>query len=182
MISYKGILGNLAWRFVLALLVIGVGVLVIKRGLDGGVGKNPYDGSQYYFFGLAIFVIAAIIMGTPLARLVAEFMGNIIYPSDHYNGPQPVYGIPEAKRMKGRYQEAFDSLQKLSQEFPQELKAYIEMIDIAIMDMKNPELASSVYHRGMETLKEEKAKDNLSRMYMEISTKIDSPEATHAGN
>jgi len=169
MVNYRDIFKNLGWRLAVAIMVIGVGALVIKRGLNSGAGGNPFEGSQYYFFGVAMFVVAAIIMGTPLARLVAEFVSNIFYPSEHYNKPQPVYGIPEAKRMKGLFQEAFDDFQKLSQEFPQELKAYIEMIDIAIVDMNNPDLASSVYQHGLETLKEEKAREVLSGRYKAIT-------------
>jgi len=125
----------------------------------------------YFLFGMAIFVVAAIIMGTPLAGLVAEFIGNIFYPSEHYDKPQPVYGIPDAKRLKGLYQEAFDDFQKLSEEHPQEIKAYLEMIEIAIEDMKNPDLASSVYERGVQALEKEEAKEILSKRFKEISSR-----------
>ena len=132
MINYRVIFKRLGWRAVIAGAVLGLGAFVISKGL-----MLPYwAGAPYFIFGMVIFVVAAIIMGMPLAGVVAEFVSNIFYPSEHYKKPQPVYGIPEAKRAKGLYQEAFDGFQKLSEEHPQVLKAYVEMIDIALVDME----------------------------------------------
>lgn len=148
----------------MASLVLGFGVYVISKGL----ALPGWAGSPYFIFGMAAFVVASITMGMPMARVVAEFLGNLVYTSEHYSKPQPVYGIPEAKRLKGLFQESFEGYQKLSQEHPQELRAYIEMIDIALVEMKNPDLASSVYHCGMEVLEGQEAKEVLTRKYEEF--------------
>ncbi len=165
MINYRDIFIKLGWRLALALMVIGVGSLVISKGLAAGGGAGSMG---YFILGMSIFVVAAMIMGKPLAGVVAEFLGNLIYTSEHYSKPQPVYGIPEAKRLKGLFQEAFEGFQKLSQEHPQELRAYIEMIDIALVEMKNQDLASSVYHCGMEVLGKQEAREALTRKYEEL--------------
>lgn len=172
MANYRSIFASIAWRFVWAIAVLVLGSLVIKSGLSKVDGGGAYFvATPYLIFGLSLFVVSGIIMGPPLAGLVAEFLGNLFYWSEHYDAPLPVYGIPKTKRLKGLYQQAFDDLQKLSQEYPQELKAYVEMIDIAISDMKNPELASSVYHLGMEKLDEEKVRDVLEAYYKEIRSR-----------
>lgn len=165
MVSYKDILKSLGWRAVIASVILGIGVFVMCKGLL----LPDWFGAPYYIFGMAIFVTAAIIMGMPLARLIAEFLGNLIYTSAHYKKPQPVYGIPESKRLKGLVQESFEDYQKLSEEHPQELKAHIAMIDIALVEMKNPDLAGSVYSRGMDTLDKEEAREALSRKYKELT-------------
>jgi hypothetical protein len=170
MVNYRDLFKNLGWRAVIAGLVLGFGVYVISKALAAGGGLGS---AGYLLVGMAVFVVAGIIMGMPLARLVAEFLGNLVYTSEHYGKPQPVYGIPEANRLKGLYQEAYDGFQKLSEEHPQELKAYIEMIDIAIVDLKNPDLASSAYDRGMESLKKEEAKELLSKRYRAIAAAMD---------
>lgn len=163
MVNYRDIFSSLARRAALALALLVFGAFVIKKGL----GFGSFLAAPFLLFGMAMFVVVAILMGMPLARLVAEFIGNIFYWSEHYDKPQPVYGIPEAKRLKGLFQEAFDCLQELLQEHPQEIKAYVEMIDIAIVDMKNPDLASKIYHRGMDVLKKESARNTLAKYYKE---------------
>ncbi len=168
MLNYRDLFKNLGWRALIAGLVLGFGGSVISKGLGGGGGLNS---AGYFIFGMAIFVVAAIIMGRPMAAVVGEFITNIFYPSYHYKGPQPVYGIPEANRKKGRIQVSFDGFQKIAEEYPQELRAYIEMIDIAIMDMKAPDLASSVHQSGLENLKEEEARGVLSNRYKEICSR-----------
>lgn len=165
MINYRDIFKNLGWRAVIAGVVLGIGALVMSKGLL----LPDWVGAPYFIFGMAIFLSAAIIMGMPLANLVAEFLGNLVYTSEHYKKPQPVYGIPEANRMKGLFQEAFEGFHKIAQEHPQELKAYINMIEIALVDLKSPDLASSVYSRGMDTLDKEKAREVLSRRYKELT-------------
>lgn len=168
MINFRNFFDNLGWRVVMASLVLGFGVYVISKGL----AFPGWIGAPYFIFGMAAFIVASIIMGLPLAGVVAEFLGNLVYTSEHYRKPQPVYGIPEAKRVKGLFQEAFEDFQKLSQEHPQELRAYIEMIDIALVEMKNPDLASSVYQCGMEVLEKQEAREVLTRKYEELGACI----------
>jgi hypothetical protein len=168
MINYRDLFKDLGWRALIAGLVLGCGAYVISKGLGAGGGTSSIG---YFLFGMAIFVVAAIIMGMPLAAIVGEFVTNIFYPSHHYKGPQPVYGIPEANRKKGRIQDSFDGFQKIAEQHPQELRAYIEMIDIAIMDLKNPDLASSVHQSGLENLQEEDARETLSNRYKEICSR-----------
>jgi hypothetical protein len=84
-----------------------------------------------------------------------------------------MFSVCEGKRKNGHYQEAFDGFQKIANEYPQELKAYIEMIDIAIVDMKNEKLADSVFHQGIVTLDEKEDRDSLAKMYKAISSRLD---------
>lgn len=42
---------------------------------------------------------------------------------------------------------------------------FIEMIDIAIVDMKNKKLADSVFHHGIATLDNKETRDTLAKMY-----------------
>jgi hypothetical protein len=165
--NYQEILVTLARRAALAILVFGLGWLLLATAEDGW-GAVPQ-----LLLGIALFVMAAIIIAPSLARLLAEPSGNLFYPSMRFDGPQPMYSIPESKRKSGFPQEAFDGFHAISQEHPQELKPYIEMIDIAIMDMKSGDLALSTFRHGLQTLTDEQAKDSLSRMYKAISSRLD---------
>ena len=165
--NYREILVTLAWRATVALLVLGLGWLLLATA-KGGLGAMPQ-----LLLGMALIVIAAIIIAPSLARLFAERSGNLFYPSMRFDGPQPMYSIPESRRKKGLTQEAFDGFLAISREHPQELKPYIEMIDIAIMDMRSADLAESTLHHGLQTLDSEQARGSLSRMYKAISSRLE---------
>lgn len=122
---------------------------------------------------ITCFLTAAISIAPPVAQLIGEQAGKLFYSGEQFDRPQPMFSIPEGKRKSGYYQEAFDGFQKIADEYPQELKAYIEMIDIAIVDMKNKKLANSVFHQGIATLVEKQDRDSLAGMYKALSSRLE---------
>ena len=46
------------------------------------------------------------------------------------------------------------------------------MIEIAVVDMKNRELAHAVFHRGIATLQAKEDRDSLAKMYKAISSRM----------
>ena len=127
-------------------------------------------------FGMAFLLTGAIIIGPSLARLVAEPAGSLFYPGLQFDHPQPAYSIPEAQRKKGQFEEAFAGFERIAADYPQELKAYVAMIDIAIVDLRRPELAHSVYSHAELTLRTRKDRAALRVMYEAITSRL--PELT----
>ncbi len=113
-------------------------------------------------------------MTFPLARFLAEPVGTLFYPGTHSSKKAPMYGIPESKRAKGLYEEAIAGFEKIAEDYPNETKPYIEMIDIAIRDLKDPERANKIYQHGTSVLKKDKDKAVLSSMYTAISSRLNS--------
>lgn len=56
----------------------------------------------------------------------------------------------------------------VKQEHSQELSAYIEMMDIASVEMKSLDLASSV-HQCVEVLERQEAREALTKKYEELA-------------
>lgn len=83
-------------------------------------------------------IMGSIIIAFPLAELIAEPTGNLFWPSDRFDRPQPAYSIPQSKRARGLYEEAMAGFEKLAEEHPQEVQPYVEMIDIAIVNLHDP--------------------------------------------
>ncbi len=135
------------------------------------------DGSFLQVFalgllGCACILIGAIILAFPLARLVAEPLGSLFYPGERFDRPQPMYSIPQSKRANGLYEEAIAGFEKIAEDYPNEVKPYIEMIDIAIRDLKDARRAGAIYHRGIAALKKEEDRANLTRMYGAIRSRL----------
>jgi len=62
--------------------------------------------------------------------------------------------------------------EKIAEEHPDEVKPYIEMIDIAIVNLKDPDRANAIYQRGLSLLSKEDDKAVLARMYGAMRTRL----------
>jgi hypothetical protein len=98
--------------------------------------------------GLVLSLVGIAIMAPPVVTLIAEPTGNMFYPGQRYDKRQPVFSVPQALRRKGEYAEALSMYQKLVEDDPRDIRPYIEMINIAIMDLNDVGLADSIVKRG----------------------------------
>ena len=116
-----------------------------------------------------------------IAQLVGQQAGKLFYSGEEFNRPQPMFSVPEGKRKSGHYQEAFDGFQKIAEEYPQELKPYLEMMEIAIVDMKDKKKGDLVFHQAIAALDDKEACDTLLKMYKAISFQLEYklPESHH---
>jgi len=167
--NYQEIFVSLIKRVLIAVPFLVLGLFIMSRASGGMLGV--YAG---VLLGCAGIIVAAIILAFPLARLVVESSGKLFWPSRHFDRPQPMYSIPEAQRARGHYEEAMTGFEKIAEEFPDELKPFVEMIDIAIRDFKDPARAKEIYQRGIALLKREKDREALAKMYSAIRTRLNS--------
>ena len=126
--------------------------------------------------GLVLSLAGIAIMAPPLVSLIAEPTGNLYYPGQRYDKRQPMFSIPQALRRKGQYAEALSGYQKLVEENPHDIRAYIEMINIAIMDLNDLGLADSIVKRGAWALGRGD-KRALKKMYAAIKSRRDTRSA-----
>lgn len=120
--------------------------------------------------GMALMLLGAVILGWPIARLLAESWGSIYYSSGRFDRPQPIYSIPAANAKKGLFEEAIAGYERIAEEYPSEVKPYIEMIEIAVVHLRNADRATRIYRTGLATLTEAKDRNVLSEMYAGIIT------------
>ena len=153
-------------RFILAALFFWLGWYFLIHGNIGGA-----------FIGCAAFIMGAVIVAAPLAELIAEPAGNLFWPSARYDRPQPAYSIPQSKRARGLYEEAMAGFEEIAGEHPQEVQPYVEMIDIAIVNLHGPERAKAILQRGFFILKKDEDREALVRMYCAITTRLNSRPA-----
>ncbi len=164
--NYREIQTSLCKRIVPAVVLGGLGWWMLATA-SGGWGAIPQ-----LLFGMACLVSAAIVMASPVGRLIAEPMGNLFYPGKRSSHAPPMYSIPESNRAKGRYEEAMLGFEKIAETFPAEVKPYIEMIDMAIVNLKDPDRANEIFRRGVSVLQEDKDKEALATMYGAIRTRL----------
>lgn len=123
------------------------------------------EGLERLFCSLVFAFFLAVIIGPPLCELLAEPGRDVFYPIRRFDRPQPIYGAPAGKRARGQYEEAIAGYQQLAANYPEELQPHLAMIEIAAIDLKDPERARGFYQHGMALFTDPGCRDVLSRHF-----------------
>ena len=163
--EFKALLFPLLWRLLPAgaLFLLGTAIL-LAYGPVGG------------FLGFGLYLIASIILAFPLATLLAAAWGNLFWSISYFDKPQPMYGIPQSRRVKGLPEEALAEYEKILAQFPGEIRPHFDMIEIALLDLRDP--AHALYLRALDRLKKPEDKAALETIYSETLTRLD-PKPVH---
>lgn len=114
-------------------------------------------------------VIAALILARPVCELIVDSASGLFTSSARFDRPQPVYSIPQARRAEGKFEEAMTGFEALISKHPEEVHAYVEMIEIAVKDLHDTERARDIYERGQSALKDASKKAALATLYRGIT-------------
>lgn len=158
---------SLLKRILVAALFVALGFFALSRAT--GHLLQIYATS---LLGFACFIVATVILAFPLARLMAEPAGGLFYPGRRLDRPLPMYSIPESKRTQGLYEESIAGFERIAEEYPDEVKPYLEMIDISIRNLKDADRARDIFARGMSLLEKEEDRDVLEGMYVAIASRL----------
>jgi hypothetical protein len=112
-----------------------------------------------------LHLISRILFGR-MPRLFEEATETLFHPSSGFDRPPPMYGIPESKRKSGLYEEAMAGYGKIAEQYPGEVRPYLAMMEIAIVDLKDPERGSAVYEKGMSAITTPEDQETLSSFYI----------------
>ncbi|MFO7948853.1 MAG: tetratricopeptide repeat protein [Candidatus Fermentibacteraceae bacterium] len=153
MSNYGSILRSLAWRGPIVLLVMTI-CFVHLFGSPAGASVT-----------LVVGLLCAGFLMHPLAALIAEPVREVFFRDGSRKDRIPGYSVPEALRMRGKYEEAMEELEDMAIRFPEEAGPYGMMIDIAAGDLGDLKRATSIYSRGMRRLESEGARKSLAAMY-----------------
>lgn len=125
---------------------------------------------------LAPFVTAlgVVLFAPDIAHYLSGFADRILWNRDP-GVPTPIYGIPESLVAKGLYAEAEKEYDKIIQEFPNEAKPHIGLIEIAVKRLNNATLAESLYTRGLSMLQDPNQQEILKAAYERIRTRLKDP-------
>lgn len=125
------------------------------------------------FIASPFFTLAgALIVAFPLARLVAEPLGSLFFPNAHFDRPQPIYSIPLARKQEGRYEAALAGFLQIAHAWPDQVQAWVEMLDVAVTGLNDGARAEQIFQQGMAALRDEDARQRLATMYMALKSQL----------
>jgi len=153
------------------LIALGWRLLVASALAAAGWHLSAPTNSEYRFLGLACVVAAAIVIAPPLAALVAEPTGSIFFPR-HPARCEPAYSRANATRLQGRYEDAIAAYQSIADEFPDELRAHVAMMEITLIDVGDTERADAIVKRALAALCGEASRHELLRRRSAIKAKL----------
>ena len=159
----RAILAVLFKRFLPAAVAFALGIGVLL-----GAGN-----AAQMLLGFLFFLVASIFVAGPIAQWLAAPMGSLFWPRKYYARPQPMYGIPQARRAKGQLEEALAEYEKIAAAHPDEVRPWLDMIDLAIHDLHDAARAQALFERGVAALKNPDDRDLLAKTYAEIRTRLD---------
>jgi tetratricopeptide (TPR) repeat protein len=159
---------GLAWRALFASPLLGIAwyLFATTAGDADGGGKR--------LLGLMCVVGAAAIVGRGLPGLIAEPAGSLFYPR-RVMLPGPVYSVAEARRARGKYEDALAEYERIIEQFPAELLAYVTMMEIAFVHLGDAERAESIVKRGLAALPDDGSRHSLLQKYRVIKSRMPDP-------
>src|SRR5262245_7863723 len=130
----REILISLAWRVLSAGILLAITWHLFTSTSGDDAGK---------FLGLACGVAAGIILAPPFAALIAQPAGSLFFPR-RSSGPEPGYSLAETKRKRGQYEESIKEYQRITEEFPEDVRSYVAMMEIAFIHLHDPERTDAI--------------------------------------
>jgi hypothetical protein len=167
MTRYRDIILRVAVRVMPAGILLIIGAWMAKRTTG-----DPVHDTGVALIGF-LFIIAAVAMvAIPLVRQVGDPMSSLFYPTSHSDKPPPMYSIPESKRKNGLFEEAMAAYEKILEQHPDEVRPFLAMMEIAIVDLRDPERGSRIYDRGMSAIAKPEDQEALSQFYLAHCSRV----------
>jgi len=117
------------------------------------------------FLACGALIAGGIILAFPLAGMLSEFSGSLFYSGEKFAKAPPMYSIPQSKVKKGLYDEAMQLYVEMAAKYPEEIRPHIEMMNIAMIHLHDPERAKRIYEQAMTLFAKPDERDTLTRMY-----------------
>ena len=140
-----------------SLILRGAG-LVLCLGLWWGLAVKAQSKDQAGAFLLllwshAALLVAAIIMAMPIAGLIGDLVANLFLPGERHARPQPMYSIPEGRRVAEDYAGALEAYAELAAEHPREVVPHLRMMEIWLRHYKDPAAARTIHQNAFLSIK-----------------------------
>lgn len=139
------------------------------------VKMGSYIAVGYFVLGVACFLSTGILLAFPLARVFSLPFGSLFFPNERFDRPQPPYSRAEAALKQGDPQRAITIYRELAEEYPEEVRPYIGLMDIAAHELRDVGLTRQFYREGMGRLQDMDSQQVLNKMYRANMSRLSEP-------
>ena len=143
-------------RFLIALPFFVVGVILM----------TPV--SLASIFGILPMVFGGFLLAKPLVTLLGNSAGSLLFPQSTGSEVHHMFSITEARIMQRKYDEALRLLRDMIHEDPDRLEVYQRIMKLAVIKMKQPEIAKDAFHAGLENITDLRERKVLAGDFKEL--------------
>ncbi|MCK5785880.1 MAG: hypothetical protein KAH54_04885 [Candidatus Sabulitectum sp.] len=143
-------------RFLIALPFFVVGVVMM----------TPV--SLASIFGILPMVLGGFLLAKPLVTLLGNSAGSVIFPQSTGGEVHHMFSITETRIMQQKYDEALKLLKDMIREDPDRLEVYQRIMKLAVVKMKQPEIAKDAFHAGLENVTDLHERKVLAEDFKEL--------------
>jgi hypothetical protein len=145
-----------------ALFLVFIGAAVILL-----IGSAPSTHPVRMIIGFGLLIGAAAILARAVVYVITKKSGFLLYPNDTALKPPPAYSQAEARRLKGDFEAAMELYSEIVADFPQESRAWIAMVEIALENLKDAAMARDILARGLAAVATEAGRRALQAAFDE---------------
>lgn len=140
-----------------------------------GAGFFLMGGFLSFLLGVGLMMAGALVLQPILSTWLSSPAGRFFYPEERFDRAQPLYSIAEAKVAKEAFEEAMTFYAHIAEQYPQELKAYVDRIRICVVHLHDPVRAEQVLNEGREAISDPRNRERLESMYRAIVSLSEAP-------
>ncbi|HPQ38775.1 MAG TPA: hypothetical protein PLV45_00250 [bacterium] len=118
---------------------------------------------------LPLFIpMFAILITIPLVELITHFFPDIFGSNQWRSKPKPTFSIARGLKKQEKYIDALAELERMAREDPQEVDIWLEMLEIALMDLKDRNIADPLYRDALSVLESQQSRNAVTTFYENI--------------
>lgn len=140
--SEHGFFGSLLRRGLCSAPFFLIGIGLLFKAAGGG-------GSLFVFtlvcYGATFLLVGAIVIAPVFTGVIADTLAGGLFTPSGGRPHFPPYSLPESLVKKGRYDEAIEGFRKIADQFPEDLRPWLEMINVAVRYQRDADKAFEFY-------------------------------------
>ena len=114
------------------------------------------------------FLPFAILISIPMRDLFSHLFPNVFFAYRWRDRPKPTFSIVRGLKKEHRYTDALAELHRMAEEESQEVDIWLEMLEIALIDLRDTILGEKIFREGISILETQSSRDMIQRFYSNI--------------
>lgn len=159
--------GGLLRRGLLATPFFLIAVGLLLKAMNG---DSPLFVFTLVCYSATFFLIGTILIVPIFTGFFADSFAGALFAPRGGQAHLPPYSAAESLVKKGEFNEAVDKFREIAYNFPDELRPWLEMITIAVRDLKDMDAAFEFYSEARERFQKPEDRRRLLENYKALKT------------
>lgn len=111
----------------------------------------------------------AFLIAIPMAELFSHFFPDFFHSYRWRDRPKPTLSIVRSLKKQGHFEEAIDQLREMARTDPQEEDIWLEMLETAVIDLRDHELGSQIMKEAVSALESQEKRAMIQRYFRNVT-------------